>query len=238
LYYRFVITLPTDNGTFPTRRPVEAHAIIHRSQGHAPGGTFMHDLRSGAKQPHPFDPARAALLDDYSRFEYLPPAALIALLDLNVADTLVDFGTGTGTYAIEIARARPDLQILAFDENETMLARTQEKVHSANVPNVTAVSPSDLDSVRGRIDRILALNVLHELGDHVLVELRSLLKPHGRALVVDWNSDVDRPHGPPREHTYGVDEARQRLSASGFTVIALTTFPYHYAIVVAPFPVS
>ena len=198
----------------------------------------MHDHRSGAKQPHPFDPARAALLNDRSRFEYLPPAALIALLDLNVADTLVDFGTGTGTYAIEIARARPDVQVLALDENQAMLALTQEKLRSAHLPNVTAVTPSLLDSVRGRVDRILALNVLHELGDHVLVELRSLLKPQGRALVVDWNSDVDRPHGPPREHTYGVDEARRQLSANGFTELAFTLFPYHYAIVVAPFPVS
>jgi cyclopropane fatty-acyl-phospholipid synthase-like methyltransferase len=198
----------------------------------------MHDHHSGAKQPHPFNPARAALLDDPSRFEYLPPTALIALLDLNVSDTLVDFGTGTGTYAIEIARARPDVQVLALDENQTMLARTQEKLRSASLPNVTAVKTSDLDSIRGRVDRILALNVFHELGDHVLVELRSLLKPQGRALIVDWNGDVDRPHGPPREHTYGIDEARQRLSANGFTELALTLFPYHYAITVAPAPVS
>jgi tRNA G46 methylase TrmB len=102
----------------------------------------MHDHRSGAKQPHPFDPARAALLDDRSRFQYLPPAALIALLDLNVADTLVDFGSGTGTYAIEIARARPDVQVLAFDENRTMLELTREKLRSAHLPNITAVTPS------------------------------------------------------------------------------------------------
>ena len=70
----------------------------------------MHNHHSGAKQPHPFDPARAVLLDDPSRFEYLSPISLIALLDLDVSDTLVDFGTGTGTYAIEVARARPDVQ--------------------------------------------------------------------------------------------------------------------------------
>lgn len=68
----------------------------------------MHDRRGGAKQPHPFDPARAALLDDKSRFEYLPPSAIVALLDLDGIRTLLDFGTGTGMYAIEVARARSD----------------------------------------------------------------------------------------------------------------------------------
>ena len=43
-----------------------------------------------------------------------------------------------------------------------MLGLTEEKLRSAHLPNTTAVKTSDLDSIRGRVDRILALNVLHD----------------------------------------------------------------------------
>jgi hypothetical protein len=36
--------------------------------------------RHGARQPERFDPKRAARLDDRTRFEYLPPERLFALL--------------------------------------------------------------------------------------------------------------------------------------------------------------
>lgn len=192
----------------------------------------MHDHRSGAKQPHPFDPARAAVLDDPARFAYLPPPALIALLGLEAGMTLVDFGTGTGTYAVEIARAQPQIAVVALDNNATMLAYATEKLARAGVPNATAVGPAD-DALRGRADRILALNVLHELGDAELAAMLDLLGPAGRALVVDWNADVERPHGPPAAHTYGIEAARERLRGAGCREAALTVFPYHYAFTVA-----
>ncbi|MGB8267164.1 MAG: methyltransferase [Candidatus Velthaea sp.] len=95
----------------------------------------MHDHRHGAKQPERFDPSRAARLDDPARFEYLPPAVLLTLLDLAENATLVDFGAGTGVYAIEIARARPAVLVYAVDENETMLAHLR-----AGRPGVASVN--------------------------------------------------------------------------------------------------
>ena len=191
----------------------------------------MHDDRHGAKQPERFDPARAARLDDPARFEYLAPAALLGLLDLEEAATVVDFGAGTGTYAIEIARARPAALVYALDENATMLAHLRQKLATSDVSNVTPIEPAELGPLKGRVDRVLAINVLHELGDASLAELRGLLAREGKALFVDWNADVERPHGPPRDHVYGIEEARRRLRDSGFTEIAASTFPYHYALV-------
>lgn len=194
----------------------------------------MHDRHRGARHPHRFDPARAARLNDPSRFEYLPPAALLALLDLDETATLVDFGAGTGTYAIEIARVRPAARIFALDESDAMLALLRQRLAESGVPNVTPIDPSELGPLRGRVERVLALNVFHELGDAPLAELRGLLAPGGKALVVDWNADVERPHGPPREYAYGVEEARQRLRESGFAESAAAAFAYHYAFVVVP----
>ena len=56
----------------------------------------------------------------------------------------------------------------------------------------------------GGVERVFALNVLHELGDDALRVLVGLLRPEGVALVVDWNADVERAVGPPNDHVYGV----------------------------------
>ncbi len=65
--------------------------------------------RKGARQPDAFNPERAALLDDPRRFDYLSVAQVLEMLDATSRGLLVDFGTGTGTFAIEIAKRRTDL---------------------------------------------------------------------------------------------------------------------------------
>ena len=91
-----------------------------------------HD-RQGARQPERFNPERAARLDDPARFEYLPPEEIARLLDVPVNGRLLDFGTGTGTYAIELARLRPDVAVIALDELPAMLDRLRAKPEAAKL---------------------------------------------------------------------------------------------------------
>lgn len=191
-----------------------------------------HD-RHGARQPHRFDPARAAILDDVERFEYVGPATLLDALAPPAAGTLLDFGAGTGLYAVALARLRPDLHVLALDEQPAMLDRLRAALATSGVDNVTALDPPASLAWRGRIDRVLALNVLHELGDAALAQLRALLAPGGRALVVDWNADVERPIGPPRDHVYNIADAETRLASAGFATLARAPLRYHYMLTVA-----
>ena len=194
----------------------------------------MSHERHGAKQPDRFDPARAAILDDPARFTYVPPDALLALLDIPAAGTLVDFGTGTGLYALEIARRRQDVRVIALDEQPQMLAHVRDAIAHSGLGNVEAVSSDALVTLDGSADRILALNVLHELGDSALGEVRALLTRGGKAVFVDWNAAVERPVGPPRDHVYDAAEAAARLAGAGFAVVSRREFAYHYAFVVTP----
>ncbi|MGP6155983.1 MAG: class I SAM-dependent methyltransferase [Vulcanimicrobiaceae bacterium] len=187
--------------------------------------------RHGAKQPKRFDPKRAGLLGERSRFEYLQPGTLLALLDLLPAATLLDFGAGTGLYAIELASARLDVRVLALDEQPEMLALLRGNVAAAGRTNLEVLEPAQLEGLGAGVDRVLALNVLHELGDTALAEVRRLLAPAGKALFVDWNAEAQRPVGPPREHVYSPSEAERRLEASGFAVTERSVLRYHYAFV-------
>ena len=190
-----------------------------------------HD-RHGARQPHRFDSKRAHVLDEAERFETLPPADVFALLDAPRGATVVDFGTGTGTYAIELARSRPDVRVLALDEQREMLQRLETKLTQTPLRNLEPVLVPSPESraLEAGADRILGLNVLHELGDEALGQVGALLKTDGLALFVDWNAQVERPVGPPREHVYSPSEARERLEKHGFHVLRERLFPFHYAL--------
>lgn len=194
------------------------------------------DDRHGAKQPERFDPKKGALLDDPARLDYLPAEDVAVLLDAPRGALVADFGTGTGLYAIELARARPDLTIAAIDEQEAMLALLRAKLSRKAVPNVRPVlsGTPEAAALSGRVDRVFALNVLHELGDAALAEVASLLVPDGKVLFVDWNADVDRPVGPPRDHVLSPAEAVSRLENFGWSVAPKNPFRYHYALTAAP----
>jgi SAM-dependent methyltransferase len=194
----------------------------------------VHHDRHGAKQPGRFDPARAAILDDTARFAYVSPDALLAELVLPPSATLVDFGAGTGLYAIALAQRRPDLRVVALDEQPEMLDHLRTAIERAGVTNVEAADPSALDALRGCAGGVLALNVLHELGDAALEELRALLSSDETALFVDWNAAVERPVGPPRDHVYSPGDAVQRLEAAGFTVEIRAPLAYHFVLAARP----
>ncbi len=191
----------------------------------------MHDhSRHGAKQPERFDPARAAMLDDPMRFRHLPPADVTQMLAAPQGACVIDFGTGTGTYAIELATRRPDLQVIALDEQPEMLDLLRAKPAAAALKNLRPVLTDALPELQGKADRVLAINVLHELGDDALRGLVALLKPEGRALFIDWRADVERPAGPPRDHVYEVAGARKRVEGFGLAIEHQQLLRYHYVL--------
>ena len=203
----------------------------HEDNRHWTSGQHHHGhSREGAKQPRVFNPARAALLDDPERFKYLPADDIAALLDAPQAAVVVDFGAGTGAFSIELAKRRPDLQVIALDEQPGMLDLLKAKPAAREIKNLRPMLTSEMDSIKGKVDRILAINVLHEIGDDDLRGMAELLKATGIALVIDWDGDTERPVGPPKGHTHTPAEARNRLAKAGFNTEVLDHLQYHFVI--------
>ena len=188
-----------------------------------------HDRRHGAKQPKIFSHERAAVLDDEEREGWLARSDVVNLVDAPNRATVVDFGTGTGRYAIALALNRPDIHVIAYDVQPEMLEIVRDRIKKLNLKNVETCSELDVEVG----DVVLAANVLHEIGDIEIAALARATKRSGAALFVDWNAEIDRPTGPPADHVHTVAEARERLLRNGFAsaeVLETPQFPYHYVL--------
>lgn len=181
---------------------------------------------AGAKQPHIFSHEKADWLDEPEREGWLPTPTLLDLLELAPGMRILDFGAGTGRYALALAAQHPQIRVVAFDVQPEFLATIAQRITQSGRANLRAT-----DRLDGRFDRILAANVLHEIGDDDLRVMRAALRPGGFVLAVDWNAAIDRPTGPPREHAHTPAEARERLQTAGFTrtkQIEEPKLPYHF----------
>lgn len=140
---------------------------------------------------------------------------------------VLDYGAGTGAYALPFKRQRPDCTVLALDIEAGMLDLLRAKQGG------TAIETGGhelLERYGGRIDRVLAVNVLHELEDEHLAELVAALAPDARVAMIDWNADVERPAGPAKEHLFGPAGAAEYLARFGLAMERTREFPYHYAL--------
>lgn len=184
----------------------------------------------GAKQPFIFSHERASWLDEPEREGWIPTPALIELLDAPPGARVLDFGTGTGRYGLALAQARPDLRVVAYDVQPEMLEIVRRRVADSGIENFAVSSWAEAQH-DAPYDRILALNVLHEIDDATLRSLASLLTLEGNVLIVDWDATIDRPTGPPAEHAHSPDEAQDRLADTGLTLVERigdARFPYHF----------
>lgn len=183
------------------------------------------------RHSHKFDPARAHLLDSPERNGYLPDQTLVDLLELEGGETVLDYGAGTGRVALAAAERLPRGRVIAVEENAEMLKRLATHAQGSTV-EVIAIAHNRVPLKSASVDRILAINMLHEVrGENALGEMYRLLAPHGFALVVDWDRERPGEPGPPAEHRYTRAEAVAELSEAGFEVQPLEPgLPYHFAL--------
>ena len=188
----------------------------------------------GDRKPHKFDPASVAKLERPERQKFLPDEAVVGMLDLTGSETLVDYGAGSGVLAIPVARNIPEGVVYAVDESLEMLEHLERRLAGSGLTNVRPqlIRNNHLEDLAdGSVDRVLAVNLLHEvIGETALQEMRRVLRPDGFLLVVDWRADVERDSGPSPEVSLTPEAGREMLEEVGFEVAAPRDepFPYHF----------
>jgi len=166
-----------------------------------------------------FDPAHADRLENPERLVELPPAHIVELLGLRGDETVVDFGAGTGLYALPVAEALPQGRLLAVDEQPALLERLRAKLpgHPAGARVVPVLAEGGrVPLPDGVADRVFLVNVLHHIDDDPVAqsELARLLRPGGLLLALEY-AQMERPVGPPNDHVLPLTGIRSLLAGLG-----------------------
>lgn len=166
-----------------------------------------------------FDAKHAARLEDPDRLVEMPPARLIELLELTGAETVVDFGAGTGMYSLPIAEALPNGELIAVDEQEVLLDLLRDKLAahpSAGRLRLVVTADGRVPLPDGVADRLITINVIHHINDDpdAMAEMLRLIVPGGLFVCAEF-ARMERPVGPPNDHLLALDDLRATLTGLG-----------------------
>jgi len=136
-----------------------------------------------------FPTSRAKSLTNIVRGAFQNPRRILAG-HVGPGMSVLDFGCGPGFFTIEAARlAGENGRVVAADLQPEMLEKLARSVRGTGLEKRILIHRCQADRIgaEGPFDTVLAIYVLHETPDQAraLEEIRGLLKPGGRLLVVE-----------------------------------------------------
>lgn len=154
-------------------------------------------------------------------------ALLIANLDLQADDTVVDLGAGTGYFSFPIAARVSQGRVLAVDIQPEMLAIIKRRAKAESVPNIETVLASERNPniPAETADLVLLVDAYHEFSypREVMQGVMAGLKPGGRVVLVEYRGE-DRNVPIKPLHKMSEAQARMELEAIGFEFIENQTY--------------
>lgn len=108
---------------------------------------------------------------------------------------VVDVGAGTGTFAIDLAGKRPDIEVVAIDGDPDALCLARAKPGAERVHWRQGLA-GRLPLAEASADALVMSLLLHHLAPEAkraaLADARRVLGPTGTLHIADWG----QPHGP------------------------------------------
>lgn len=123
------------------------------------------------------------------------PATNLNKLGLTDGMKIVDLGAGSGFYSIEAAkRVGATGRVYAIDVQKDLLERLRSVGASQGLRNIEVIwgNAEKIGGTKlreGIADRVVVSNVLFQIEkpDDFSLEIKRIIKPGGRVLVVDWS---------------------------------------------------
>lgn len=162
-------------------------------------------------------------LDNPWRRSVLPPEDTLLDLGLTGDGDLADIGCGIGYFTIPAAKiVGQDHLVYAIDPSQVMIEETENRAKTAGIDNIRYIlsEPLDFKLAENAVEFALLANVFHEIEDKesFLHQVRHILKPEGKLILIEWNSEI-KEYGPPADHRITEDETDNWMKDAGFTVL-------------------
>jgi len=167
---------------------------------------------------------------------FLKPEEVLNQLDLKEDMIAADFGSGSGGWAIPLAKILKEGKVYAIDVLEEPLSALKSKAELNNISNIETIR-SDLESEKGLklknnfLDLVLMTNLLFEVENKndVLAEGKRVLKKGGKILIVDWEPEASLG---PKEGRISAEEVKKIAKDLDLKIDKeLPAGAYHYALI-------
>ncbi len=155
---------------------------------------------------------------------FADPHANIDVLGLDPGAKVVDVGTGSGFYALLVAKRVGEYgKVYAVDVQKDLLSRLKTEAARQKLHNIETVW-TDLDQVNSlkfadaSMDAAIVSNVLFMLEnrDNCVAEVMRVLKPKAKILFIDWKDrGAGSGLGPHQDQTLSVAKATALWHAHG-----------------------
>lgn len=155
--------------------------------------------------------------DDPARDAWQLPDRVIGALGLKQGQLVADIGSGTGYFAIRLAKSAAAPKVYGADIEPAMVAYLRQRAAREGISNVVAVqAAADTPNLPEPVDVILIVDTYHHIGDREAYfrRLATSLKPGGRVAVIDFKPDS--PEGPPKEFRFPPEQFKTEMSKAGY----------------------
>ena len=151
------------------------------------------------------------------------PAKNVEQCGIQVGMDIADLGAGSGHYTIAAAKAMASTgRVYAVDAQKDLLTKLKNAATREGLYNVEVVW-GDIEKLNGTrlsdssVDLVFLCNVLFQLEDkaNIIKEIKRILKPNARVLVVDW-SDSFGGIGPKGELVVKKEKVMDNFEKEGF----------------------
>jgi SAM-dependent methyltransferase len=178
---------------------------------------------------------RSKIFDDPARDAWQKPEEVLRALALPSDAAVADIGSGTGYFAVRLARAVPQGRVYGADLEPDMVRFLNERAAKERLPNLTShgAAPDD-PRLPAPVDLVLVVDTYHHIGDRAryFSRLRKALKPGARVAIIDFKPDS--PVGP-RHGRIAAAQVDAEMARAGFRPAASHGFlPYQYFLVFEP----
>ncbi|XDD50563.1 class I SAM-dependent methyltransferase [Leptospira sp. WS92.C1] len=149
--------------------------------------------------------------------------------------TIVEFGSGYGTFTLPLARNRKN-RIIAFEIETDLVQNLREKAKQEGLDQIISTEKDIIGQgtslTSDSVDYVMIFNLLHHDDPiTILEEAYRILKPRGFAGLVHWNYDPNTPRGPKMEIRPKPEEIYNWAKKAKFQIeftMPIDLPPYHY----------
>jgi ubiquinone/menaquinone biosynthesis C-methylase UbiE len=164
---------------------------------------------------------------------FLDPINILNQLSLREDMAACDLGCGSGGWVIPLAKNLSKGKVFAVDILREPLSALEEKLRQERLFNISimlADAEKGVKIMEDSIDLVLLTNILFQTKERedILEEVKRILRPGGKALVVDW-----KPESlvGPREGRVSKEEIMKLAIKKGFDPEKeIEAGKYHWAI--------